>query len=118
MIIEVRTGDDKMMGIFATECISVGQLIHVLDDYSCVDRPTRISIQFGEKHIEDKLGKYLNHGCDPNARMIYSKNKVMLFAIENIQKDDEILFDYNTTEKMLAYPFKCNCHGKLITGYE
>ena len=37
-------------------------------------------------------------------------------APEASVETQEITFDYNSTEWKLTYPFRCNCHGTLITG--
>jgi hypothetical protein len=40
-----------------------------------------------------------------------------LVAIKTIEPEEEITFDYENTEEELVSPFKCECHGKLIVGY-
>ena len=47
------------------------------------------------------------------ARLVYW----FLVAIKNIEIGEEITFDYESTEEELVSPFKCECHGKLIVGY-
>jgi len=54
--------------------------------------------------------KYLvNHSCNLNAGI---KNNVILFAIKNIKKGEEIKFDYSTTVDEDDWTMKCECHQK------
>ena len=41
----------------------------------------------------------------------------LVTAKKDIKKEDEITFDYETTEEVMVAPFKCECHGKLIEGW-
>ena len=100
--------------------------------------PTRTSIQVGSNHLESEVGACINHSCKPNAEVlcvIYSMDprdkphfvpesafhksatrRPVLVSNRKIGKGEEITFDYNTTEDVLANPFKCNCCGKEIKG--
>jgi|AP95_1055475.scaffolds.fasta_scaffold131273_1 hypothetical protein len=79
--------------------------------------PTRTSIQVdSNNHVEDELGQYVNHNCNPNIKVVKEDEMIKLISIKNIKKDTEITFDYNSTEYKLSNPFECNCHGKLIKG--
>ena len=58
---------------------------------------------------------YINHSCDPN---VYFKSEYTICAIHDIEKDDEITFDYGTTDShpgllkyidLLPYYKKCLC---------
>jgi len=40
-----------------------------------------------------------------------------LVALRNIKSGDEITFNYESNEEELAVPFKCDCHGRLIVGF-
>ena len=92
-----------------------------------VRQPTRHSIQVGvDVHLESfgkdstDLGsawRYLNHSCEPNARM-QGRNLVALRAIAS---GEQITFDYNANEWDMATPFLCACGDAkcrgLIRGY-
>jgi uncharacterized protein len=54
---------------------------------------------------EDPL-YYTNHSCSPNSGI---KGKVRLYALRNIGKDEEITFDYSTTEEDMFWYMQCNC---------
>ncbi len=93
---------------------------------------TRTSIQVAsELHVEaDDCIRFLNHSCQPNAAIIskYSEKDnyatIVLESIRDITMDDEICFDYASTEftltkELLNKPCLCNsprCRG-ILTGY-
>jgi hypothetical protein len=80
--------------------------------------PTRFSIQLDDgTHIEADNGlseaamrvrhpwRYLNHSCDPNARIVGRT----VVALRAIRSGEQITFDYTTTEASMAEPFHCHC---------
>ena len=76
--------------------------------------PTRTSIQIGiGQHIEDSLGQYVNHACQPSVKVQGNR----LLALRDLSADEEITFDYNESETDMSSPFVCNCCGKLVNGY-
>jgi len=65
--------------------------------------PNKYSIEIGKnKHIIDKWGSYLNHSFDPNTR-IDGKNVI---ALRDINKNEELHFNYNDNETKMACPFE------------
>ena len=52
--------------------------------------------------------EYINHSCDPN---IGVKGQIILLARRDISPNEEICFDYETTE-MNAEEFACDCGAK------
>jgi len=53
---------------------------------------------------------YVNHSCNPN--MIYDISKKAFFAIRDISKDEELTYDYDTTETDMISTnesFFCKC---------
>ena len=89
--------------------------------------PTRTSIQVGNRHLESETGACINHNCNPNAEIIYiqgwdangspvSSGTTGLVSLKEIKKGKEITFNYNSTESILANPFKCTSCGKEIKG--
>lgn len=57
----------------------------------------------------DGLAQYLNHSCDPNMGI---KGKVIFVALRNIKPNEELTFDYSTTEDDIFWKFKCNCGAR------
>jgi len=95
-----------------------------------VPEPSRYSIQVDEGvHLEvpgdatdlhEIFEKYpwrfLNHSCAPNTAI---RGRTVV-AIRPIARDDEVTFDYNTTELAMASPFVCrcgHCGGRTVGGF-
>ena len=90
----------------------IGKIIYVLTG-NIIKEPTRTSIQIAENnHIEDSFGRYINHNCDPNIKVI----GINLIAIKEIKNGDSITFNYNDSEDIVSYPFLCSCCNKMIVG--
>jgi len=76
-------------------------------------KPTRTSIQVSrDQHIEDKLGRFINHNCDPTVNVV----RTYLVAIKTIHPGDSITFDYNANEDEMSNPFMCRCCGRWVAG--
>ncbi len=56
------------------------------------------------------VADYVNHSCNPNARVEKINNTLYMIALHDILKGDEVFFDYST---ILAdddvWEMKCNC---------
>jgi len=116
MSLKIINMGDNMSGVCSNTYINKGSVVYELNGEYITD-PTRTSIQTDStSHIEDEIGKYINHSCTPNVKVVKDKSKIKLIALEDILSDMEITFDYNSTEYKVSHPFKCNCHGKLIKG--
>ncbi|MBL9120284.1 MAG: SET domain-containing protein [Phycisphaerae bacterium] len=103
-----------------------GEVVLVLEGLLS-DTPSRYSVQVGaDLHVQPAPGipedsvraawRFLNHSCQPNAAF----RGPVLTALTAIDPGDEITFDYNTTEAVMAEPFTCrcgHCGGRVIGGY-
>ena len=110
----------SMKGCIATEDIQNYETIYEFIGRR-VPLPTRTSIEsIYNGHVEDEIGQFLNHHCNPNANVVNFMSKeftgLRVVAIKDITKGDEITFDYNNTELELSSPFECNWCNKLIKG--
>jgi len=117
--VKIKETKKGAKGLFANQPIEKGKIILVLQGEK-FSKPSRTSIQIGDKHIEDPEGGYMNHHCDPTAEIKINSSFVgfsLVTAKRDIKKGDEITFDYETTEEVMIAPFKCECHGKLIEGW-
>ena len=75
--------------------------------------PTQTSIQVGpDQHVEDKLGQYINHHCDPSVKVVGNE----LWTLKQLHNGDSVTFDYNATEDSMSNPFTCHCCAKHIAG--
>lgn len=117
-MVEVKEIGKNFKGLFATQRINKNQLILVLDGDG-FDEPSRTSIQVREMHVEDVKGGFMNHHCEPSAEIVVVEliNEGLVVAKRRIEEGEEITFDYETTEEVMAVPFKCECHGRLIEGW-
>lgn len=60
-----------------------------------------------------KAGDYLNHSCEPNAKVTKFKDKIFIRSIINIEKGNEVLIDYSTIlARDDVWTMKCNCGEK------
>ena len=55
----------------------------------------------------------MNHSCNPNTGI---KGKVRFYAIKNIYKDEEITFDYSTSEVDIYWSMRCKCGANNCRG--
>ena len=78
-----------------------GTLTHLPDAYT---------IQIGaHTHLlpDGQLWRYLNHSCAPNCRIDF--NTWTLVTTRTIQCNEELTFNYLTTEWDMVAPFACQC---------
>lgn len=111
------------LGVVAVEDISKGEKVGVLggivvpsseiDEYW--EKIGHIGIQIDDeffivpsnrKELE-KTGIF-NHSCKPNCGF---SNQIILVAIKEIKKGEELVFDYAFNETLME-EFKCNCGSK------
>ena len=117
---EVKQIEKGHLGLFATKDIREGAIIlYLTKDSTFLSYPTRTSIQVEDRHLEHYEGGCTNHHCNPSANILIIPDVEPAIVVANttIFKGEEITFDYETTEEVMAEPFKCECHGKLIEGW-
>jgi hypothetical protein len=101
---------NKKKGLYSTSYFAIGDLIFVLSGPE-YDKPTRETIHVGHNvHIHDKFGEYMNHSFDPTTYI----NGCFVIAAKNINKGDELTYNYNLTEINMACPFELD--GQLVCG--
>ena len=57
---------------------------------------------------------HINHSCDPNMGL---KGKIMFYALRDIAANEELLFDYSTSEEEIDWKMKCKCGSKKCRKY-
>jgi SET domain-containing protein len=104
-------------GVFAKEEVAANSILIKLKGVLS-SNPTKYSIQLGKdthlnlpgdkKNIQDPdlYWIYLNHGCEPNGYINTEDNTFR--ALRDIQKGEELRFNYFTTEYEFASPFYAN----------
>ncbi len=107
-------------GTFAARDFKKEEVIFPLEGVK-VDKATKYTIQTDiNEHIIPDFGKYLNHSCNPNCYLDYKE--FVFRAIKDIKENEELQFNYNTTEYDMANPFECNCKSEncygTIKGYK
>lgn len=112
LYIESTSEGPGQSGVFARKPFNSGDTVLCLDGPT-LEFPTRTSIQVSQrKHIEDKIGAFINHSCNPTCRV----EEYRIVAIKDIEADDQITFNYSENETIMASPFICACCNKLING--
>ena len=105
-------GMSGQCGVFSMREFRTGEVVLELSG-EILTAPTRTSIQMGESlHVEDDIGSFINHSGSPTCRIDGAK----VVAIKNINKDEEITFNYSDNEDVLAAPFVCSETGEYISG--
>jgi hypothetical protein len=55
------------------------------------------------------LDDFVNHACEPNCGLQFLDSGIVLTAIRAISADEEITFDYASTQNAYPYRFSCGC---------
>ncbi len=117
------------LGIFAKKEIKKNEIIFkfegkiVYQDYTYVSMPYALQLDFNKYLLPKGDYKYLNHSCSPNSYVKLINNELYLIACKNIEKDEEITYNYNTSEfNMGVDAFECLCKSpncyKVIKGFK
>ena len=108
---EVRYNTElKEKGLYAIKSYLKNEIVFTLsgEEY---DKPMRETIYVGNNtHIYDQYGIYMNHSFNPTTYI----NKYDVVALNNINIDDELTFDYNKNEINMAAPFVVD--GIIVSG--
>jgi SET domain-containing protein len=122
----IKEVNGKGKGLFASRKIKKGEkILQILGEK--VDRKDITSeimvhaLQIDDHTFfhseEDIADDFLNHSCDPNTYIEFPNLDVI--AIKTINKDEEITFDYSTTEYDLheqGIVFECQCQSPKCHG--
>ena len=75
--------------------------------------PTRTSIEISKEcHIEDEWGQYMNHSFTPNCKI----ENGYIVSLKEIDKNEELTFNYNENETKMAHPFYDSKTNKDVKG--
>jgi hypothetical protein len=109
------------LGIFAGATFHQGQTIFHIDGArkryttllrrggTFLDNCFRISENY-YLSPEGYIGVYLNHSCDPNAKVVKEGRRLFVRAITKLVKGTEVLIDYATiTARDDIWTMPCNC---------
>jgi len=106
-------------GVFATKDIRKGSLIlrftglvvNITEAAFLINNALWIEdsfLQVGHNQwfVLNRLANTFNHSCSPNAGM---KNRADLFALRNIKKGEEIVYDYSMVTPPTEWEMVCKC---------
>jgi len=113
-------------GLFATHLIKKGEVILKFQGPLITFKQTLktkdgIPLQIGpDCYIYlRKPGRFANHSCSPNTSI---KKDHFLVALKDINKGEELFFDYSTAMDEDCWTLKCMCNSKncrkLITDFK
>ncbi len=105
--IEVRVSSIHGVGVFATQAINCGDVLHQIDDSRVVDDEHPLMREDGEDPVhrdwlpdgttvlmQEPAGRF-NHSCSPNV-YVYSVNRIRyILAMRDTREGEELLFDYS-----------------------
>jgi SET domain-containing protein len=67
---------------------------------------------------------YINHSCDPNCEAVEEDNQIVIYALRDIERGQELVYDYNyildephNAANKKLYPCHCgarNCRGTIL----
>ena len=80
-----------------------------LDDDVHIEVDARVS---ADELLARHYWRYLNHGCEPNVML----RGAQVLALRDIGQNEELVFDYETTEFEMAEPFQCRCGANTCRG--
>lgn len=110
-----ETGHRRLV---TTRPFTTGEEILALDGV-VRSTPTRYSIQVGpDRHLDD-MGPVdaTNHRCDPSAFIDFSDpGRIVLRALRDLSRGDEVTIHYCATEYDMASPFDCHCGADACLG--
>lgn len=117
-------------GLIATSVIHVGEIVWQLDPgEKPVSRAEmrkwteekkrdfdHFAFQCGENEYILPVGtdKYMNHSCDPNT---WWGNTFSLIARRDIQRGEEVTYDYSTADISTEYKLECHCGSADCRGF-
>lgn len=114
----IRSSRINGKGLFSLDDIPRGQVIHEAQDYFVGAVPVYGSVQrTPSEHLLEKYLRWVNHSSASNCRLIFDGPAIKLVAVKAIQRESELLCDYEETEENIPVPFVCNCGhcgGKLM----
>jgi hypothetical protein len=101
-------------GLISTKSFCEGDVLIDLKDALELLVPDYTSIDLGDKHVYHPIARYVNHSCNPTAKVDIKQKK--LVALKPINSGDEITFDYLASERQIVAPFDCKCGSSNCIG--
>jgi uncharacterized protein len=135
--IEIRKSGVHGRGVYAAQFISEGTRIieytgeRVSWEAAPDDENDPHTFNFGLENgdvINPEVGgndaRWINHSCNPNCEAVEEHDRVFIYAMRNIQKGEELLYDYRlqidepiteaSRKKFACHCGASNCRGTLL----
>ncbi|MBI4706828.1 MAG: SET domain-containing protein-lysine N-methyltransferase [Candidatus Omnitrophica bacterium] len=126
--VKVRSSGINRRGVFAVAGLKKGEAIAVWGGYIITQKEFKVLSKKRFKNIDDYATKvcdgfymvsckngtledddFFNHSCNPNAGI---NGQIVMVAMRNILRGEEITYDYAMTDAEFDYSFKCSCGQK------
>jgi hypothetical protein len=114
--VQLKNAGGRGYGVFAARKFKAGEAVIQAKSLQTFSEPSSHSIQVSwKKHVKvDLPSRFLNHMCDPNMRLRPNDSGAYDFiAIRRIEADDEVGFDYESTEYEMDAQFACECGADM-----
>ena len=104
--------NSAQFGLFSTRAYAAGELVTTLSGEES-ERPTQHTVEIAPNlHVLDPNAYFMNHSFTPTCQITGREVR----AACEVNKGDELTFDYATTETTLVAPFMCD--GILVGNRE
>lgn len=126
----IKDTKNKNKGLFSMKSFGKNDILFRFDGISITTNVPAVVderfLQIGTNlylNINDHMGVFCNHSCNPNSYIKISVNTAFLLALRPIAFGEEITYDYSltSTETADTWSMECNCAifgcRKLITGF-
>ena len=61
--------------------------------------------------------RLINHSCEPNCEVLEDSKQLWIFAIKDINKNEELTYDYGFSFDKDFKQYVCKCRAKNCVGY-
>lgn len=125
--IYVKDAGDKGTGLYSKEKLLKDDFVFEfigtrvpLEDASQLSLQIDDQVALESSDEYNRIDDHINHSCDPNCKVVIKDDRVLVYALKDIDMDDELTFNYNSTEfDMLGQgcSFKCRCESQSCIGH-
>jgi hypothetical protein len=118
-ILQICETEEKGRGLFASRKLTPNDLVMSARALSVNSRQCSHSIQNGwDRHVVMDLPAILiNHSCDANVGVRDNDLGAFdFFALRDIAKGEELVWDYNASEWEISTQFQCACGSPRCRG--
>jgi hypothetical protein len=121
--LELRPTPATGLGVFATRPLPAGSLVMTVygkvEEWEYDDEPGYGATYYGIGRgrwiapPDDSPARFVNHACEPSARMA---DPVTIVAARDIAAGEQVTIDYATTEEDPGWSLECRCGSAACRG--